>query len=256
MRNILLVKYPQAEIDVLSQEEAFPHESKSGTATKGKDDATTIGKNLALLRLGAIKLVCGPALRCSIPAELIGKELGVEPQVIEALADRNVVLDNEEITIGEFRARQERGFLDPYALPGCGGESSAQHRVRVEAWLVDQLANNESDTLVVVTHGATLEHLHSVLSAKPAIAMAHTFSFCAPGSAHIWRAIELPDQRKIWCSVSTNVSLLDGEEMDKKYNICSLLGMLEIQLATDDRFSGIKVDLDSAKLVKDVYYIR
>jgi broad specificity phosphatase PhoE len=227
-------------LDSLDLNEIMPPDDSLGITQDGEIEARRIAEVLGSCKLGRIGLFCGPRGRSRLQAEIIASSLGVESIVSESLDDRVVFSEGEEISIEEFRARQERGFLDPMKGASSDIESPLCHRLRVEAWLASMHAGVACETLIVIGHGATIEHLHSSLSGKPSMAMSHTFSYCAPSNCHLWRSIELPDERKIWCCVGSNVSITRDEEFFEKFDICADISVLTAQLASDPAFAALR----------------
>jgi len=257
MATLLLVKYPQAAIDVATLQSPLSEVNQAGLTSQGMHDAEAMAKTIATAFEGAARIWSSPASRCVEPANIIARQLGASLRVDERLADRDLASIDTSPTIEEFRQRQERGFLNPSARMAGASESPWMHRARVESWLADVVSQGERDTLhVVVSHGAVIEHIHSALSLKPAAAMEHSFTYCAPSHCHIWSSVELPDGRLIWCCLGANVNLRQSSaELSLGRDA---LDELAADLAMDARFQELakRSVVEPAPAVVSAGYIR
>ena len=256
MITILLIKYPESQLDVLGHDAELPPDAQLGLTERGKALAETLGENLAEVLRGRVCVWSGPALRCREVADIIAEKVGGEQEVNSRLDERNVVPSDASISVGEFRAAQERGYLEPSRVAEDEVESPLSHRLRVEAWLAEILGRAKGNEChVVVGHGAVVEHLHSSLNWKPAGAMASSFTFCAPGHAHVWSGIELPDERRIWCCLGANLDLTEAASCASTFRGLDDVDRLAVDLAADPRFQRL-AEATSAVSRDMVYYIR
>jgi broad specificity phosphatase PhoE len=165
-------------------------------------------------------------------------------------------MSKEAPTLAEYRLVQEQVYLAPFdAAPN--EESAVSHRLRVEAWLADRLASREPDmTMVVVSHGAVIEHLQSALCWKPAGAMGATFTMCKPAHAHLWSAVEVPDGRLLWCLIGANLWLPARDASDRQREREDL-ATLTAQLASAPGFEDLAHEAAQARVSPEMsYYIR
>lgn len=259
MAKFVLLKYPQSVLDTLPLERIMPPDDQIGLTQSGKSTAEQIAVNLAGNIDGDYFIWSSPAFRCVETAQIIGARLGRDPNVDVRLDERRLFYPSSDITVREFRSRQERGYLDP-SRPGNGEqESPFAHRPRIEGWLAEILGKTKSnDVHVIVSHGAVIEHLHSAIGWKPSGAMISCFTFCAPGHAHLWGVVELPDDRKIWCCLGANVNLVESASFEAPFSGFKDLNGLAVDLASDPRFQKL-IEATAGKetaRTDDVYYIR
>ncbi|MDP9174361.1 MAG: phosphoglycerate mutase family protein [Planctomycetota bacterium] len=254
--RIILIKYPQSKLDTLPLHTAFPPDHELGLTQKGIDNAELLGKNLASSLNGRFSVWCGSALRTAETADIVAKHVGAKPQSDLRLDERKLFSGSSAVTVGDFRLRQERAYIDPIRLALDEDESPVSHRLRVEAWLAERLGRSNSDEiLIVVSHGAVVEHLHSALSWKPAGAMVASFAFCAPAHGHVWGAVNLPDDRRIFCCLGANVRLADTVASSTALQGLDDLDSLAVELASDPRFQQNRPP-DPAVAMVSKYYIR
>ncbi|WP_037249006.1 phosphoglycerate mutase family protein [Rhodopirellula baltica] len=257
MSSLVLIKYPQSILDTLNQDATVPPDNEIGLSEYGKKVADQIGTNLAGLLKGEFSISSSPALRCTETAKIISGIVGGIRGTDERLDERKLFGPKAEFTVREFRNRQECGYLDPYTLSSGENESPLSHRIRVEGWLAEILGVAKSaDIQIVVSHGAVIEHLHSSLSWKPAGAIGSTFNFCAPGHAHLWSAVELPDHRRIWCCLGANVNLADAASCTTPLQGFQDLNGLAVDLASDPRFANLARAASEDSSMASDYYIR
>ena len=258
MTTLVLMKYPQSVLDTLDRSQALPSDADAGATEAGIEIANRVGKNLMGAISGNYTVWSGPAARCADPARSMSGVIGAELKISPSLAERAMIADGKDASVGDLRSRQEKGFLDPTRPEGASDETPYAHRMRVELWLSDLLSRTCSEEVhVVISHGAVIEHIHSSLHWKPPGAMSSTFSFCAPGHAHVWKAVELPDGRRIWCALASNCDVSQPEAIGLLMRGITDLEGLTVDLASDPRFQGlVGDDLGEIVGVGDVYYIR
>jgi len=236
--RIILLKHPESLQDRLEATASVPADEENGLTPRGREDAQLIAGAITDIG-GDIVVHCSPSKRCREAAEIIGVSSGVTAQPTAALADRRMgSIAQGRATLAEYRLAQEQVYLAPFDAP-AGDESPVSHRLRVEAWLADQLESREPGiTAVVVSHGAVIEHLQSALGWKPAGAMGATFTMCKPAHAHVWSAVEVPDGRVLWCLLSANV-WLPGRDKANTEREANDLAILTAQLASAPAFEDL-----------------
>jgi broad specificity phosphatase PhoE len=240
MAKIILLKYPQSQLDVLPPDSPFPTEAKNRLTEDGRRVAQQIAENLARSLKGKFHIHSSPSARCTEPAEILAARLGGQVKSDPDLVERHMFRPKAKFTIRDFRLRQERSYLDPAHTQEDEPESPLSHRLRVEGWLWRNLGGMKPrETHVVVSHGAVIEHLHASLSWRPAGAMAWTFTFCAPGHAHLWSNIELPNGGRVWCCLGANVNLAVADSFETHFRGFKNLDELAVDLASDPRFQQL-----------------
>lgn len=260
MTKLILIKYPQSELDVMRLDEVMPEDSELGLTDAGRRAAEQLGRAVSETVRGKHAVWSGSAKRSADPARIIADALGVKATTDGRLDERYIGGDTRQLTVGDFRNRQERAYLDPSRLAEGERESPLTHRLRVEGWLAEILSTAAAeDVHVVVSHGAVVEHLHSALSWKPAGAMGSSFTFCAPGHAHLWADVVLPDQRRIWCCLGSNVDLAGSASRERPVRGLDDLDGLAVDLASDPRFQHLAEEAaqgEISPLGSEKYYIR
>ncbi len=257
MTSIFLVKYPQATIDQLKMDEQLPGDDTSTSTEQGNSRAATLGEGFVAHLSGRTQIWSSPSRRCLEPATIIARAFGEAARTDVRLGERKLAPDGAKLTVGEFRRRQEHGYLDPSTLAEGEVESPFMHRTRVEMWLSDVLSvAHTHDNFIVVSHGAVIEHLHSSLSARPADAMATSFQLCTPGNVHVWSSIELPDRRRLWGCLGTNIDFSIPLAFDALDVGMADLHGLAVNLATDPRYAVGTGGSKPFSPGNDVYYIR
>jgi broad specificity phosphatase PhoE len=237
MTKFVLIKYPQSMLDTIASERTLPPDAQLGLTEEGAGAARLLGDNLVQHVRGRFHIWSSPARRCLEAAEVIAQVLGQRPRTDMRLDERKLFSPGSEITVRDFRQRQERGYLDPSRLQPGEQETPISHRIRVESWLAEIIGSAQSDDVnVVVSHGAVIEHLNSALNGRSPETMATTFTFCAPGHAHLWDAIELPDKRRIWCCLGSNVDMVQPASLQTHLRGLGDLHGLAVDLASDPRF--------------------
>ena len=107
----------------MDKESVLPPDEKNGLTEIGKKTAASIASNIADVTTGSIRIWTGPATRCTETAAIIGRIVGTDPSVDPRLDERKMVRDGERVTLGEFRSRQERGYLNPSRVSADEEES-------------------------------------------------------------------------------------------------------------------------------------
>ncbi len=256
--RIILLKHPESSQDVIEPTDALPIDQENSLTDQGRAQARAVAEAIADMG-GDVIVHCSPSLRCREAADIVAEVAGSTVEVVAALADRRMTSIEESRTpLAKYRAAQEQVYLAPFdAAPG--DESAVSHRLRVEAWLAERLAAREPDlTLVIVTHGAVVEHLQSALCWKPAGAMGATFTMCRPAHAHVWVAVEVPDGRVFWCLMAANhwLPARDKEEIGRE---ASDLATLSAQLASAPAFEDLAREASTPldqRAMPGTYYIR
>lgn len=258
MPSVFLIKYPESLLDNYKLDSPFPPDSEIGLTREGRAVAERIGSNLAARLKGHFFVWSGPALRCSEAARIVATRVGADARQDPRLGERRIFKAESRFTVRDFRSRQERGYLDPAYLSPDEDESPLSHRIRVEAWSAEMLANlKPSDVHLIISHGAVVEHLHSSLSWKPAGAMVSSFAFCAPGHAHVWSMIQLPDGRRIWCCLGSNINLSEILCLNTPLRGLEDLNGLAVGLASDSRFQNLaNAGVSGLSAIPPAYYIR
>ena len=108
--------------------------------------------------------------RARVTAEAIGHALGLPVTLLPALRER-CFGRCEGLTPGEVAARftEEAAALrrrDPEYMP-AGGESIVGHQARILACLDELCRCHPGETIVVVTHGGTLDVIHRRVHGMP-----------------------------------------------------------------------------------------
>ncbi|MBV8657379.1 MAG: histidine phosphatase family protein [Burkholderiales bacterium] len=130
-------------------------------------------------RLGNAKVFSSTMPRAQQTAEPIAAALSASLQFDARLAER----DFSRLTGLSAQASQALQ-LQNYLSPGAsllGEETLAAQRARVSAWLADHAADLEAaieQSVIVVCHGGTIEHLFAELIGIPLAAMARYFLAC------------------------------------------------------------------------------
>jgi broad specificity phosphatase PhoE len=254
--NIILLKHPESHQDILEPTAKVPSDPENGLTERGREQAQSVAEAVADIG-GHVVVLCSPSLRCREAAEIIATSTGTDAEVSEELADRQMAsMDDEGATIAEYRLRQEQVYLAPFDA-AADEESAVSHRLRVESWLAARLAAREPDmTMVVVSHGAVIEHLQSALCWKPAGAMGATFTMCKPAHAHLWSAVEVPDGRLFWCLIGANLWLPARGESERQRETEDL-ATLTAQLSSAPGFEDLAHEAAQERVPADMtYYIR
>jgi broad specificity phosphatase PhoE len=102
-------------------------------------------------------------------------------------------------TCAQSRILQEASFTHPYDA-SYGEESVAEHRERVSEFLEERLNRSygSNETICLVTHGGTIEHVHGCLTGNPVASMANFFTNCGSASYHLWTRLFAFDGRPVW----------------------------------------------------------
>lgn len=94
-----------------------------------------------------------------------------------------------------------------------GKESVNEHRLRVEAWFANLIANinNCERNLIICADALTLEHIHNFLACIPAYASLKSFTAHEPFHFHVWTGDIFQNTDYIWClrAVNTPINLLE-----------------------------------------------
>lgn len=259
MTTFAFIKHTQSVLEMLPMDAFFPPDNEMGLTEDGREVAEQISENLATVLRGNFYVYSSPRLRCRQMANILASLVGVDTVTDDRLDERRIFSSENPLSIQEYRSRQERDYLDPFKIQNGEQESPISHRLRVEGWLAETVAmSNPEDVYLVIGHGSVIEHLHSSLHSSPAGAMASHFTFCAPGHAHFWKSIELPDQRSIWCCLGTNINLINSESLTTQLQGFDNLTDLAVGLAIDPRFREL---VQTTLAEQDVtpqthYYIR
>ena len=132
-------------------------ESDIGLSDWGAQQAELLGRSL--VDAGARALYCSAMRRAMDTAAPVGRALGLEPIIIEALHERRigplsgVSREDGWATYAESKARWIAGDLE-YTHPG--GESFADIRVRVLPILRGLAECHRGETIVIVAHGVVI----------------------------------------------------------------------------------------------------
>ena len=256
MTTFVFIKYPTSVLEGLSGDTPMPPDDELVLTQKGKKFAKATASNLFTILDGDIYIHSSPRSRCKETAETIGAKFNVNIIPDDRLDQRHIFLKDVKYTVQQYRFQQERGYLDSSRVSEGEDESPLSHRIRVEGWLTERIAQSDSnDVHIVVANGSVVEHLHSSMSWKPAGAMSASFTFCDLGHGHIWRSVELPNNQKIWCCLGANINFTNKNSIDTQIQGSNNLLDLTTILATDPRFQDL-VDITIDNLPEAVYYIR
>jgi broad specificity phosphatase PhoE len=259
MTTFIFIKHTQSVLETLPTDVMFPPDSEISLTENGQEIAERIAQNLMAVIRGNLHIYSSPRFRCMQMANVLASSMGVDSVSDDRLDERRIFSTETQISLQEYRSRQERGYLNPFKIQNSEVESPISHRLRVESWLAETIAtSNSEDVYLVISHGSVVEHLHSSLHWSPAGAMTARFTFCAPGHAHFWRSIELPDEQSIWCCLGANISLVNSESFATQLQGFDDLTNLAIDLATDPRFQElVQITLtEQENTVAGDYYIR
>jgi probable phosphoglycerate mutase len=154
--STLLVRHGET---ALSVERRFSGTGDPDLSQRGAEQARAVAERLTGWDVDA--LVSSPRSRARATAEAIGKTLGLDVTIDDAIAEVDFG-DWEGFTFAEIRKQWpeqlERWLADPDVAPP-GGESFAATFARVGAWRQRLVAAHPGQTVVVVSHVTPIKAL-------------------------------------------------------------------------------------------------
>jgi broad specificity phosphatase PhoE len=152
--------------------------SDSDLSDEGREQARLLG--VRLRDLGPTSLYCSTLSRAKKTAEIIGRELGIEPHEVDDLREVNCG-EWEGVAFDEVRRTQPelyRAWLHDPSTPAPGGESFADVDTRVRRAMLAigerEAENGPKAVPVVVSHGLAIRILATGLMGLP-LASARNF---------------------------------------------------------------------------------
>lgn len=201
MIRLLLIRHAEAVSGTIPADRIVPEDDEDGLTEAGRAQAHELGRLLAA-RFPTARLTTSDVRRATETATILASYLKCAAAADARLAERRCGFAR-----GTTRAMSQKfqmeAMLFPHRVPP-NGESIAQHRQRVAAWLGhfqrSLCDSSRSDPLAqaVVAHGGTIEHLQACFWDSPLSAMGQAYTSCRNAHFHLWTGHRLPDNRLVW----------------------------------------------------------
>jgi len=152
--TINLIRHGQIDANV---EKRWHGSTDSLLNSLGEEQASRLGAHLKKQRTGISAIYTSPLLRTHRTAELVGRQIGVEPIPVEGLVEfgigelENTPFDDLRDKIGLF---QEIEADIHFAPPG--GESVHQVMQRMLKAIEHIVSRHQGDEIAIVSHGAAI----------------------------------------------------------------------------------------------------
>jgi len=176
--------------------------SRQASEQPGRRAAGRLGQQLRA-RLGSARIVASPLPRARETAEQIARVLEGTVVLDARLSERRFGFA-ADVTLSASRRLQVHAFQHPDHRH-ADGETVREHRARVEAWWRETAAVVAQASVVVVSHGGTIDHLFSVLGGAPVEAVATSFTRLEPAAYHGWTLLEPAPAVRVWRLDEVNV---------------------------------------------------
>ena len=201
--RVLFIRHGQALSGALARDAEVINDDVDRLTTVGESEAKRLGDHLAR-EFKITRIFASPLIRARQTAEAVRSAIPTTPslEIDDRLAERRFAFPAGTRML-EARRIQEKSHLVPEEK-FSGGESRAEHRIRIVSFLAfleenivaDASANREGD-IAVVSHGGTIEHMFICLCGAPIEASAKMFVSCDTAHYHLWFPFQV-ENRLVW----------------------------------------------------------
>jgi broad specificity phosphatase PhoE len=195
--HLLLIRHGQSRSMVQADNETILPDDVNFLTHQGRAESRKLGAFLSA-RFPEVILFASPLPRADETANILRPFFQCEIIFDSRLIERRWG-STSGTTCAQSRVLQEASFTHPYDA-SYGEESVAEHRERVSEFLEERLNRSygSNQTICLVTHGGTIEHVHGHLTGSPVASMAKFFINCGSASYHLWTRLFALDGRVVW----------------------------------------------------------
>jgi broad specificity phosphatase PhoE len=195
MISLLLLRHAESSSIVQEEDSLILDDETNVLTDAGRIASVELGE-LLRTKFGSIIVHSSPSSRAYETAKNISD--GAENILLdERLRERAFNFPLTTPT-GESRKYQMQSHMHPHERI-LGGESIADHRIRVGDWFREfesKLA--EEHVYAVVTHGGTLDQLLAIIFESPINAMSRYHVACEPARFHLLKRYHVSPEAYVW----------------------------------------------------------